>query len=168
MGIEINEVIEAASTKPYGFMPFYPSVGIGGHCIPVDPLYLSAKAHEINAPTRFIDLADQVNREMPSYFAHRAEEIIGSLEGKKLIVVGISYKPNVADTRETPVEDLIIELRAKGSNVVWHDDLVKNWKGEKSSKLDESYDLAIVATPHDYINLDLVGKVPILNTRRSS
>ena len=66
------------------------------------------------------------------------------------------------------LEDLIIELRAKGSNVVWHDDLVKNWKGEKSSKLDESYDLAIVATPHDYINLDLVGKVPILNTRRSS
>ena len=167
LGIEINDVIEAASTKPYGFMPFYPSVGIGGHCIPVDPLYLRAKAHEINAPTRFIDLADQINREMPRYFSNRAEEIIGNLNGKNLLVVGISYKPNVADTRETPVEDLIYELRAKGSNVAWHDDLVKNWKGEKSSKLDGSYDLVILATPHDYINLDLIGNTPILNTRRS-
>jgi UDP-N-acetyl-D-glucosamine dehydrogenase len=167
LGIEPLQVISAASSKPYGFMPFYPSIGIGGHCIPVDPLYLANKAREIGAPIRFIDLADQINQGMPSFFVGRAEEKIGVLKGKKVLVIGVSYKPNVADVRETPVEALILGLRNKGAEVFWHDDLVKEWNGERSAALSQNYDLAILATPHDYIDLTKLGDVPILNTRGS-
>jgi UDP-N-acetyl-D-glucosamine dehydrogenase len=167
LGININEVVNAAATKPYGFMPFYPSIGIGGHCIPVDPLYLANKAREIGAPTRFIDLADHINQEMPAYFVGRAEEKIGGLKGKKVLVIGVSYKPNVADVRETPVAALILGLKNKGAEVFWHDDLVKEWNAEKSAALSSEYDLAILATPHDYLDLSKLGNVPILNTRGS-
>jgi UDP-N-acetyl-D-glucosamine dehydrogenase len=167
LNIDVNEVIKAASTKPYGFMPFYPSIGVGGHCIPVDPLYLANKAREIGAPTRFIDLADQINQEMPGYFVGRAEEKIGGLKGKKVLVIGVSYKPNVADVRETPVEALILGLKNKGAQVSWHDDLVKEWNGEKSVALSNKHDLAILATPHTYLDLTKLGDVPILNTRGS-
>jgi UDP-N-acetyl-D-glucosamine dehydrogenase len=167
LGVDVNEVIKAASTKPYGFMPFYPSIGVGGHCIPVDPLYLANKAREIGAPTRFIDLADQINQEMPGYFVGRAEEKIGGLKGKKVLVIGVSYKPNVADVRETPVEALILGLKNKGAEVFWHDDLVKEWNGEKSVALSDKYDLAILATPHAYLDLTKLRDVPILNTRGS-
>ena len=167
LGIDVNEVIKAAATKPYGFMPFYPSVGVGGHCIPVDPLYLSNKAREIGAPTRFINLADQINREMPGYFVGRAEEKLGGLKNKKVLVVGVSYKPNVVDVRETPVSALINGLREKGAQVSWHDDLVKEWNGEKSVPLSSDFDLVIIATPHDYLDLTKLGNVPILNTRGS-
>ena len=166
-GIRINDVIQAASTKPYGFMPFYPSIGIGGHCIPVDPLYLANKAREIGAPTRFIDLADQINQEMPGYFVGRAEEKIGGLKGKKILVIGVSYKPNVADVRETPVKALILGLKNKGAEVSWHDDLVKEWNGEKSVALRADFDLAILATPHDYLDLTKLGDLQIINTRGS-
>jgi len=167
LGIDVNEVIAAAATKPYGFMPFYPSIGVGGHCIPVDPLYLANKAREVGASTRFIDLADQINQEMPGYFVGRAEEKLGGLKTKKVLVVGVSYKPNVADIRETPVEFLIIGLKQKGAQVSWHDDLVKEWNGEKSATLSSDFDLAIIATPHDYLDLTKLGNVPILNTRGS-
>ena len=167
LGVDVNEVVKAASSKPYGFMPFYPSIGVGGHCIPVDPLYLANKARDIGAPTRFIDLADQVNQEMPSYFVGRAEEKIGGLKVKKVLVIGVSYKPNVADVRETPVEALILGLKNKGAEVFWHDDLVKEWNDEKSVALSDGYDLAILATPHDYLDLTVLGDVPILNTRGS-
>jgi len=166
-GIDINHVIEAASTKPYGFMPFYPSIGVGGHCIPVDPLYLASTAKEVGAPIRFIDLADQINNEMPEYFVNRAEEQLGLLKGKAILVIGVSYKPNVADTRETPVEGLIVGLKKKGAQVSWHDDLVKEWNGEKSVAISNNYDLAIIATPHDYLDLTKLENVPILNTRGS-
>jgi UDP-N-acetyl-D-glucosamine dehydrogenase len=167
LGIDVNAVIHAANTKPYGFMPFFPSIGIGGHCIPVDPLYLANKAREIGAPIRFIDLADQINQEMPEYFVGRAEENLGGLKGKKVLVVGVSYKPNVADVRETPVEALILGLKNKGAEVFWHDDLVKEWNSEKSVALSNKYDLAILATPHAYLDLTKLGDVPILNTRGS-
>jgi len=167
LGIDVNEVIAAAATKPYGFMPFYPSIGVGGHCIPVDPLYLANKAREVGASTRFIDLADQINQEMPGYFVGRAEEKLGGLKTKKVLVVGVSYKPNVADVRETPVESLIVGLKQKGAQVSWHDDLVKEWNGEKSATLSSDFDLAIIATPHDYLDLTKLGNVPILNTRGS-
>jgi UDP-N-acetyl-D-glucosamine dehydrogenase len=148
-------------------MPFYPSIGVGGHCIPVDPLYLSNKAREIGAPTRFINLADQINREMPGYFVGRAEEKLGGLKNKEILVVGVAYKPNVTDVRETPVSALINGLREKGAQVSWHDDLVKEWNGEKSVALSIDFDLAIIATPHDYLDLTKLGNVPILNTRGS-
>jgi len=167
LGIDINAVISAAATKPYGFMPFYPSIGVGGHCIPVDPLYLSNKAREIGAPTRFIDLADQINQEMPIYFVDRAEEKLGGLKNKKIIVVGVAYKPNVVDIRESPAKLLIAGLKQKGAQVSWHDDLVKEWNGENSVALSNKYDLAILATPHDYLDLTKLGNVPILNTRGS-
>jgi UDP-N-acetyl-D-glucosamine dehydrogenase len=167
IGIDITEVISAAATKPYGFMPFYPGVGVGGHCIPVDPIYLASAAKSVGAPTRFIELADQVNQEMPGYFVARAEEKIGGLKDKKVLVVGVSYKPNVSDVRETPVETLISGLKQKGAQVSWHDDLVKVWNGEESVALSSDYDLAILATPHDYLNLLKLGNVPILNTRGS-
>ena len=167
LGIDVNNVIKAAATKPYGFMPFYPSIGVGGHCIPVDPLYLANKAREIGAPTRFIELADQINQEMPGYFVGRAEEKVGGLKSKKVLVVGVSYKPNVADVRESPVEALMAGLKQKGAQVFWHDDLVKEWNGEKSVALSNEYDLAIIATPHAYLDLTKLGDVPILNTRGS-
>jgi UDP-N-acetyl-D-glucosamine dehydrogenase len=167
LGININDVISAASTKPYGFMPFYPSIGIGGHCIPVDPLYLANKAKEVGAPTKMIELADRINQEMPGYFVGLAEEKIGGLKGKKVLVIGVSYKPNVADVRETPVKALIVGLVKKGAEVLWHDDLVKEWNGEKSVALSSDFDLAIIATPHDYLDLTNLGDTPILNTRGS-
>ena len=167
LGININDVISAASTKPYGFMPFYPSIGIGGHCIPVDPLYLANKAKEVGAPTKMIELADRINQEMPGYFVGRAEAKIGGLKGKKVLVIGVSYKPNIADVRETPVDALVLGLKNKGAQVSWHDDLVKEWNGEKSVALSNKYDLAILATPHDYLDLTKLGDVPILNTRGS-
>jgi UDP-N-acetyl-D-glucosamine dehydrogenase len=166
-GVDINQVIDAAATKPYGFMPFYPSVGVGGHCIPVDPLYLSEKSREIGVSSKFIDLADQVNTNMPKYFVDRARKRIDGLSDKKVLVVGISYKPNVADVRETPVGALITGLRQEGAQVFWHDDLVKEWNGEKSSSLSENYDLAIIATSHDNLELGLLGDTPIINTRSS-
>ena len=104
---------------------------------------------------------------MPSYFVGRAEEKIGGLKVKKVLVIGVSYKPNVADVRETPVEALILGLKNRGAEVFWHDDLVKEWNDEKSVALSDDYDLAILATPHDYLDLTLLGDVPILNTRGS-
>ena len=167
IGIDISEVISAAATKPYGFMPFYPGVGVGGHCIPVDPIYLANAAKAVDAPSRFIELADQINQEMPGYFVGRAEEKIGGLTHKKVLVVGVSYKPNVADIRESPVEKLIAGLKQKGAQVSWHDDLVKVWNGEETVALSSDFDLAIIATPHDYLDLTKLGNVPILNTRGS-
>jgi UDP-N-acetyl-D-glucosamine dehydrogenase len=167
IGIDVNDVIKAASTKPYGFMPFYPSVGVGGHCIPVDPLYLAEAAREVGAPVRFIELADEINLGMPTYFVGRASEMLGGLKDKKVLVVGVSYKPNVADIRETPVEALISGLKKSGAVVSWHDDLVKSWNGEMSVALGSGFDLAILATPHDYLDLSLLGSTPLLNTRGS-
>jgi len=167
IGIDITEVISAAATKPYGFMPFYPSIGVGGHCIPVDPIYLANAAKVVGVPSRFIELADQINQEMPGYFVGRAEEKIGGLKAKKVLVVGVSYKPNVADVRESPVEALITGLKQKGAQVSWHDDLVKVWNGEESVALSSDFDLAIIATPHEYLDLSKLGYVPILNTRGS-
>ena len=165
--IEVNDVIRAASTKPYGFMPFYPSLGAGGHCIPVDPIYLSDRAKELEVPMKLIDAAKKINNEIPKYFVQRAIEKIGNLVGKRIMVLGLAYKPNVSDTRETPTEPLIKGLREQGAIVAWHDDLVGEWNGEKSVDLGTNYDLAILATPHDYFDLSKLGNVPILNTRGS-
>ena len=165
LDIDVREVIDAAATKPYGFMPFFPGSGVGGHCIPVDPLYLSTKAREVGMPSRFIELAHDVNLSLPSYFAGVAQGILGELTGKNILVVGVAYKPDVADSRETPAWGLINALRAAGARVSWHDDLVKNWRGEKSAALDTTYDLVILANPHTDTKLELLGNTPILNTR---
>jgi UDP-N-acetyl-D-glucosamine dehydrogenase len=167
LGIDVSQVIKAAATKPYGFMPFYPSIGVGGHCIPVDPLYLSSKAKAVGEPMQLIDLASQINFTIHQYFVNRAEEKLQGLKDKKILVIGVSYKPNLADTRETPVEILIASLKQKSAKVFWHDDLVKEWNGEISVALGCDFDLAILATPHDYLDLTKLGNVPIIDTRGS-
>ena len=121
----------------------------------------------MGAPTRFIDLAVEINQQMAGYFVSRAEERLGVLKGKSILVVGVSYKPNVADVRETPVAALIQGLKKKSAEVSWHDDLVKEWSGEKSSELSSNYDLAIIATHHDYLDLSMLADVPVINTSES-
>lgn len=167
LGIDVNAVIESASTKPYGFMPFYPGIGAGGHCIPVDPIYLSDKALKIGAPIQMIELAAQINKSIPDFYVQLAAKMLGEISGKKILVIGVSYKINLADVRETPVKDLIQKLRIKGAEVFWHDDLVKEWNGEKSVALHSGFDLAIIVTPHNYLDFSKLGNVPILNTRGS-
>jgi UDP-N-acetyl-D-glucosamine dehydrogenase len=148
-------------------MPFYPSIGVGGHCIPVDPIYLSEKARVLGAPSRMIELASNINDQMPNYFVGRAKEKLGSLKDKRILVVGVAYKPNVSDIRETPVEALLTGLTEQGAKVYWHDDLVKEWNGSKSVALSSDYDLAIIATPHSYIDIEKLGDILILDTRGS-
>ena len=167
LGIDVQEVIRLAATKPYGFMPFYPSIGVGGHCIPIDPMYLANKATEIGAPSKMINLAYEINSEVPEYISSLAEKKIGKLVGKKIIVIGITYKPNISDMRETQVSNLISTLEKKGAIVNWHDQFVQDWKGSKSVPLSSDYDLAIVATKHDYIDISKLGSIPILNTNGS-
>jgi UDP-N-acetyl-D-glucosamine dehydrogenase len=163
--IDVNKVIDAAATKPYGFMPFYPSIGVGGHCIPVDPIYLANKANKIGAPAEFIDLAVKVNMARPKYIAAMAEAQIGNLSGKRVLVIGVAFKPNISDTRESAVENLISELRQKSATVFWHDDLVKDWNGEKSVRLSSDYDVAILATVHKGIDLSKIGDIPQIDSR---
>ena len=152
LGISSREVIEAAATKPYGFMPFNPGPGVGGHCIPVDPSYLAHVANEVGVPATFIKRANEVNLAMPAYVVKRVVTgASGSIAGKSVVVVGVSYKANVADTRETPAAAVIDLLRAQGAIVVWHDDLVGSWRGESSAALG-SFDIAVVVTKHDGVS----------------
>jgi len=162
LGVDVNDVVRAAATKPYGFMPFYPSIGVGGHCIPVDPIYLSSRARELGVPSKFLDLAAQINNEMPKLFVEKAREKLGELNDKNVLVIGVSYKPNVADVRETAAFELIKGLKEGGANVYWHDDLVREWNGEKSVEISSNYDLAIIAAQHDYIELSKLGDVPLI------
>ena len=152
LGISVYETLDAANTKPYGFMKFTPSAGVGGHCIPVDPTYLAVVAEEHGAPATFIRRANKVNLEMSEYIVRRvAEENGGNLQGKNVLVVGVAYKPNVADVRETPAELVIEHLRNQGAVVTWHDDVVGNWKGESSAPL-QGAELAVVVTKHDSVD----------------
>jgi UDP-N-acetyl-D-glucosamine dehydrogenase len=149
LGISVYETLAAADTKPYGFMKFNPSAGVGGHCIPVDPSYLAHVAEGLGVPATFIQRANEVNLEMPKYIIARvAADNGGTLSGKSVQVIGVAYKPNVADTRETPAELVIEELRLQGAKVTWHDPVVGNWRGESSTPLGGS-DIAIVVTLHD-------------------
>jgi UDP-N-acetyl-D-glucosamine dehydrogenase len=153
LGISSREVIEAAATKPYGFMPFNPGPGVGGHCIPVDPSYLAHVANEVGVPATFIKRANEVNLAMPAYVVKRVVAGNGgSINGKKVVVVGVSYKSNVADTRETPAAAVIDLLREQGATVTWHDDLVGSWRGESSSPL-AGADIAVFVTMHDGVDL---------------
>ena len=152
LGISTIETIDAASSKPYGFMPFMPSIGVGGHCIPVDPSYLSFAAREAGVDASFILLANKVNSLMPGYIAARIEKILdGKLASKKIQIAGISYKADVSDTRESPALALIAKLREMGAVVTWHDENVGAHNGEKSSNL-EPVDLGVIATAHSGVD----------------
>jgi UDP-N-acetyl-D-glucosamine dehydrogenase len=153
LGISSREVIDAAATKPYGFMPFTPGPGVGGHCIPVDPSYLAHVANKVGIPATFIKRANEVNLAMPAYVVKRVVTGAGgSVKGKKVVVVGVSYKANVADTRETPAAAVIDLLREQGATVVWHDELVSSWRTETSSPI-AGADIAVVVTQHDGVDV---------------
>jgi UDP-N-acetyl-D-glucosamine dehydrogenase len=151
LDIPTREVLDAAATKPFGFMSFQPGPGVGGHCIPVDPSYLAYVAENIGVPAEFIKRANQVNLGMPAYVISRVAKDVGSFKGKKVVVVGISYKANVSDTREAPAALIISGLQKQGAEVSWHDPLVKNWNGQSSCEL-KGFEVAIVITKHDVVS----------------
>ena len=151
LDLPTREVLDAAATKPFGFMSFQPGPGVGGHCIPVDPSYLAYVAENVGVPAEFIKRANQVNLGMPAYVVSRVAKDVGSLKGKKVVVVGISYKANISDTREAPAALVIEELKKHGAEVSWHDPVVGTWKGQSSSEL-KGFDVAIVVTKHDFVS----------------
>jgi UDP-N-acetyl-D-glucosamine dehydrogenase len=169
LGLDVWEVIEAAATKPYGFMPFYPGPGLGGHCIPVDPNYLSWKLRGLNYVARFIGLAEDINSHMPEYVVSRAADLLNeqakSVRGSRVLVLGVAYKPNVADLRESPALDVIGLLMRRGADVAYSDPHVAgpvDVEGAQlcSVRLDaerlRGADLVIVTTPHLGFDWDLI------------
>jgi UDP-N-acetyl-D-glucosamine dehydrogenase len=169
MGIDIWEVIDAAKTKPFGFMPFYPGPGLGGHCIPIDPFYLTWKAREYGKNTRFIELAGEINTAMPEYVLHRVADALNhyqkAVKGSKVLILGLAYKPNVDDERESPSYVLMELLKQRGAEVEYYDPYVPvikltrehpQFAGRKSVNWDrqaiEQFDLVLIATNHSAVN----------------
>jgi len=169
-GLDINEVIDAAATKPYGYLPFRPSVGIGGHCIPVDPLYLTWWSNQQGASSALVERADQISREMPKYIAQRAMGLIGgAVTNPKILVLGVAYKPGVSDTRETPVNDLVSQLQELGAEVACHDPLLSQYDGAQLVDASWLCDLAILATNQPGIDFSYLrsSKTTILDCTNS-
>ncbi len=165
-GINVHEVIDAASSKPYGYMPFRPGVGVGGHCIPVDPLYLTWWARENGGRAQFVETADAINHEMPRYVAERALKLISAgVRNPRVLILGVAYKPGVSDVRETPVSELRDHLESLGAEVSWHDPLVQDWEGSRQVELGWDCDVAILATMQPGMDLDQViaRGIPILD-----
>ena len=164
--INVHEVIDAASSKPYGFMPFRPGVGVGGHCIPVDPLYLTWWARQSGIQAKFVESADWTNRLMPKFVADRALSLLkGKTETPRVLILGVAYKPGVADVRETPATELRRYLISKGATVAWHDPLVSKWEDSTQVDLDWECDLVILATMQPGMDLGRIiqRKIRILD-----
>jgi len=174
MGIDIWEVIEAAKTKPFGFMPFYPGPGLGGHCIPIDPFYLTWKAREYGQHTRFIELAGEINTRMPEHVVHRVADALNSqrksISGSKILVLGLAYKPNVDDERQSPSYVLMDLLQERGAEVAYYDPYVPmikptrehgHFAGTRSVEWNretiEKFDAVIIATNHSCVNYAELG-----------
>jgi UDP-N-acetyl-D-glucosamine dehydrogenase len=154
-GIAVNEVIDAASSKPYGYMPFRPGVGVGGHCIPVDPLYLTWWARQNGSKAELVERADAINHAMPKYVAERALGMVdSSITKPKVLLLGVAYKAGVGDVRETPVSELRDFLISKGAEIGWHDPLVPIWEGSKPVDLEWNCDVAILATKQPGMDLE--------------
>ena len=173
MGIDIFEVIRAASTKPFGYMPFYPGPGLGGHCIPIDPFYLTWKAREYGLHTRFIELAGEVNTSMPDYVVHKVADALNEhgkpIKGSRILVLGVAYKKNVDDMRESPSVHIMDMLRQKGAQVAYSDPYVPvfprlrkfSFNLESQPLTPENiafYDCILLATDHDDFDYDLIQK----------
>lgn len=187
MGIDIWEVIEAAKSKPFGYMPFYPGPGLGGHCIPIDPFYLAWKAREYGVTTRFIELAGQINNYMPDYVIQKLLEALDKKFTKgfnksKILILGIAYKKNVNDMRESPALAIINKLEKYGSNVDYYDPYISEipktrnhaFVSKKSVQLEDniiaSYDAILISTDHDNVDYEKVvknGKL-IVDTRNAT
>jgi len=175
MGIDIWEVIEAAKTKPFGFMPFYPGPGLGGHCIPIDPFYLTWKAREYGQHTRFIELAGEINTRMPEHVVHTVADALNTqckaINGSKILILGLAYKPNVDDERESPSYVLMKLLTELGADVAYYDPYVPvikstrehpQFAGRKSVQWNratiENFDVALIATNHSSVNYHELGE----------
>ena len=172
MDIDIWEVIKAAKTKPYGFMPFYPGPGVGGHCIPLDPFYLTWKAREYNYHTRFIELAGEINRYMPKYIVERVAKVISlrfkkSLNGAKILLLGVAYKKDISDLRESPALEIITKLEEEKATLSYYDPYIpkfihngKEYKSLKKITKDEirSKDIIIITTAHTKVDYNLIIK----------
>ena len=186
MDIDIWEVIKAAKTKPFGFMPFYPGPGLGGHCIPIDPFYLTWKAREYGQNTRFIELAGEINTSMPEYVVHRLTDALNTqrkaMNGAKVLLLGLAYKPDVDDDRESPSYVLLDLLRKRGAEVAYYDPHVpvirpsrehSHWAGTRSVVWNEQvlrgFDAVLIATHHQSVNYqELAEWAPcILDTRNA-
>ncbi len=180
MGIDVWEVIHAAATKPFGFMPFWPGPGLGGHCIPIDPFYLSWKARECGAATRFIELAGEINRNMPHYVIGKVQDCLNdygkAMRGAKILILGLSYKEDVDDMRESPSLELIRLMEQKGALVDFHDPYFPELPptrrypklaGRKSRPLSDQYDCFVIATKHSCFCADeiLSYGIPTVDTR---
>ena len=152
--IPVHEVINAAATKPFGFMKFSPGLGVGGHCIPIDPIYLAEKAESVGAPTSLIRSANQINKSMPKYVLEKAKELLGGkIPGKKVCIVGLSYKSDISDLRSSPSIALWDELTLVGAEIYYHDSFHTNFRGKNSIDFVNSrFDLVIVATRHSDLN----------------
>jgi UDP-N-acetyl-D-glucosamine dehydrogenase len=169
MDIDVWEVVGAAATKPFGFMPFQPGPGLGGHCIPLDPFYLSWKAREFDFTTRFIDLAGEVNNNMPYFCRSVISQAMNhglqrSLSGSRVLILGVAYKADIADTRETPAEKLIHLLRNAGAEVAYHDPHVPEFDGLRSVLLEpEGYDCVAIVTAHSAVDYaDVVRRAKVV------
>ena len=173
MGIDVWEVIKAASTKPFGFNAFYPGPGLGGHCIPIDPFYLTWKARQYGIPTRFIELAGEINTDMPNYVIHRTMEALNdkrkSLKGSKVLVLGLAYKKDIDDLRESPSIELIELLREKGAKVDYNDPYIPKTHKQRehdlkmsskklTSRMLQSYDVVLISTDHSDYDYDWIVK----------
>ena len=174
MDIDIWEVIEAAKTKPFGFMPFYPGPGLGGHCIPIDPFYLTWKAREFGQHTRFIELAGEINTRMPEHVVHRVADALNeqskAIKDSRLLIVGLAYKPNVDDERESPSYALMDLLNKRGAEVEYYDPYVpmikptrehSHFAGKQSVEWNRTtisgFDLVLIATNHSCVNYEELG-----------
>jgi UDP-N-acetyl-D-glucosamine dehydrogenase len=172
MDIDVWEVVRAASSKPFGFQAFYPGPGLGGHCIPIDPFYLTWKAREVGMPTRFIELAGEVNRGMPDYVVHRTTLAMNergkAMKGAKILILGLAYKPDVDDVRESPSFELIEKLEHLGSKVDYHDPHVGKTHKMRHHNLEmtsislspetlKSYDCVLIATHHSAYDWQMVA-----------
>jgi UDP-N-acetyl-D-glucosamine dehydrogenase len=169
MNIDVWEVTGAAATKPFGFMPFQPGPGLGGHCIPLDPYYLAWKAREYDFATRFIELAGEVNNNMPYFCRSVISQAMNhglqkSISGSRILILGVAYKANIGDTRETPAEKLVELLRTAGADVAYHDPHVPEFEGMSSAALEpESYDCVAIVTAHSAIDYaEMVSRAKVV------
>jgi UDP-N-acetyl-D-glucosamine dehydrogenase len=182
MGIDIWKVIKAAATKPFGFQPFYPGPGLGGHCIPIDPYYLTYKAREFGHSTRFIELAGEINHRMPRYVVDRVAEALNedgkALNGAKVLILGIAYKANIDDIRETPAAEIVKLLHERRAHVMYHDPYVQSFPEMRKYSIDldsieltrealASADAVLIVTDHAKIDYALVGDASklVIDTR---